>query len=388
MLSEIKINNFKIFDNIELHNIKNLVILTGPNNAGKSSILQAVVFIRNCIQNKQVLWDSKDLSLRNFAETVYGHDRKNKMIISCVFDLEYDIFGTNQKKIKFDTEIHLGRIINQKLVTSEDTPIITWSNKNLILHKSNFNAGDDLKINYKLESQVPFCSELKEKNEDVTFITDIIKGEFNNIYYLAPNRGGHEWEYVLGEEPSSTGSLGENTASYLHYRFSDRDKSFDKLESWIKAFDTNITLIKSPLKSGKTHIKFDTKIYSVNLIGTGSGLNTVIPVVMTCIYSPKGSTILIEEPEIHLHTKALNILLDLFLNEIYDNDKQIIFTTHSWDIHRDLYSRISHKKISEEKIEKISRFDFKNENGKIIAEDTDLKVGFQKFIADLKELLG
>lgn len=386
MLSDIKINNFKCLDDLELNEINNLTVLTGPNNSGKSSIMEAIIFLKNCITDGGIDWDSDDVSLKNFSETVYNHNRNNEIVISCTFAGNYEIFGQPFEKIKFKTNIDLGGIPNQEILTFDNIPILTLKNKNLILHKSAFNAGDDLQLEYSYNSDVPICYRLDSNvyDETVDELTILIKDLFDNIYYLSPHRAGDQWDYSLEEESTYVRSNGDNVASLLHYKFSDRDKLFDRLESWIKDFDNNITLIKSPLKSRRTHIKLDIKNTSVNLFATGTGLNTVFPIVMSCVFSPKNSIILIEEPEIHLHTKALKNLLDLFLEQSQSN-KQIIFTTHSWDIHRDIFGRISKKKLSQKNI---TRFDLKNENGMTTVETIDLKLGFQKFIDDLKELLG
>ncbi len=388
MLRSIKINNFKCIENIELNDIKELTIFTGSNNSGKSSVFQALVFIRNCLNDNQVNWESRLLHLKNFQETVYKHDRKNNIQISCNFDIEYEIFGKAQKAIQFNSEIHNGKFISQQALTSENIPIITWTNKYFTVHRSNFDAGDDLKIQYIAESPlVPILCEVKELDDDEDLISTIIKDEFKNMYYLSPNRGINEWEYTLGNEPVIISSLGDNAASVMHYQLSERDFRFEKLESWLKAFDDNIILVKSPIRPGnKVSLKFDTKnSKDVHLLYTGTGLNKVISVAMLSIFSPENSTILIEEPEMHLHTKAINMLMDLFLEETHSNNKQIIFTTHSWDIHLYLWKRIHEKKITQEKI---ARFDFSNENGKTSVENEDLEKTFINYRDNLKNLLG
>lgn len=408
MISSASIAKFKCLDDIELKDIKELTILTGPNNSGKTSLLEAIFFLRSCIINEEVDWELDDLSLNSFNEIVFNHDTNNIITISLNFDIEYEIFGSSYGEILFNTEIKNGKIIKQNVLTSEKIPIITWENQKFITHNSNFTSEKDVEVEYFapdkeitmrngkrgirkahiMKIDVPICNPFNEKNETADYISIIIKKMFTDLYYLAPNKYDTNWDCELEDDATFLGNRDENIPSMLHYKISDRDKLFDELEKWIKNFDNKITLVKAPLKSGRTCIKLDTEKTSVNLIANGTGINSVLPIIFSCIFSPKGSTILIEEPEIHLHTKAINQLMGLFLDEISNNNKQIIFTTHSWDVHRYFYDITSKKKSNPEIVEKICRFDFNDKSENIKIEPVDLDATFQIFRDELKELIG
>jgi predicted ATPase len=53
-----------------------------------------------------------------------------------------------------------------------------------------------------------------------------------------------------------------------------------------------------------------------------------LPIIVQSYTAEEGSTILIEEPEMHLHEDAQYKLLDMFL-EIIRKNRQIIMTSHS-----------------------------------------------------------
>ncbi len=52
-------------------------------------------------------------------------------------------------------------------------------------------------------------------------------------------------------------------------------------------------------------------------------------VITQLFWAPKGSLLMIEEPEISLHPKAQIDVLEMFAEAIKQDDKQIIATTHS-----------------------------------------------------------
>ncbi len=67
----------------------------------------------------------------------------------------------------------------------------------------------------------------------------------------------------------------------------------------------------------------------VNIAAEGFGANALIQLLYQLIAAYSGATILIEEPEIHLHPKAQAELAEVLAELAKAEDKQIIMTTHS-----------------------------------------------------------
>ena len=61
----------------------------------------------------------------------------------------------------------------------------------------------------------------------------------------------------------------------------------------------------------------------------GSGLNQLATMFAILAYSPRGSVVTIEEPEIHLDPAAQARLMGIMVRQAVEEDKQIVFTTHS-----------------------------------------------------------
>lgn len=77
------------------------------------------------------------------------------------------------------------------------------------------------------------------------------------------------------------------------------------------------------------------------LTDVGFGVSQILPVLVLCYYAPKGSTIILEQPEIHLHPSVQAGLADVFIDAIKTRDMQIIVESHSEHLLRRLQRRIA-----------------------------------------------
>ena len=65
------------------------------------------------------------------------------------------------------------------------------------------------------------------------------------------------------------------------------------------------------------------------IVNEGSGLNQLATMFAILAYSPRGSVVTIEEPEIHLDPAAQARLMGIMVRQAVEEGKQVVFTTHS-----------------------------------------------------------
>ena len=88
----------------------------------------------------------------------------------------------------------------------------------------------------------------------------------------------------------------------------------------------------------------------VALTDVGFGVSQVLPALVLLYYVPEGSTVLMEQPEIHLHPSAQSGLADLMLNVAETRDVQIIVESHSEHLMRRLQRRVAEEEASSEDV--------------------------------------
>ena len=76
----------------------------------------------------------------------------------------------------------------------------------------------------------------------------------------------------------------------------------------------------------------------------------MLPALVLLYYVPEGSTVLMEQPEIHLHPSVQSGLADVMLNVAEARDVQIIVESHSEHLLRRLQRRVAEEEVSSEDV--------------------------------------
>lgn len=86
------------------------------------------------------------------------------------------------------------------------------------------------------------------------------------------------------------------------------------------------------------------------LTDVGFGVSQVLPIIVLLYYAPENSTIIIEQPEIHLHPLAQSALADLFINVVERRGLQILFESHSEHLLLRLQRRIAEEILGQDDV--------------------------------------
>lgn len=76
----------------------------------------------------------------------------------------------------------------------------------------------------------------------------------------------------------------------------------------------------------------------------------MLPVLVLCYYAPAGSTIILEQPELHLHPAVQAGLADVLIEVWRKRKIQIIFESHSEHLLRRLQRRIAEEHVSPDEV--------------------------------------
>lgn len=82
----------------------------------------------------------------------------------------------------------------------------------------------------------------------------------------------------------------------------------------------------------------------VDLCQVGFGVSQVLPILVQGLLTPRGGTLIVEDPEVHMHPSVQAGLVDFFIEMIKDG-KRVIIETHSDHIVTRLRRRIAEKQL-------------------------------------------
>ena len=164
---------------------------------------------------------------------------------------------------------------------------------------------------------------------------------FQRVHYLGPLRPfAHRVYQWGGEKPLDTGWDGEQTVeTLLAYRI------VEKVAQWLKQMDLVDSFKLQPVGESGTiyqcYIRSSPTATEVLLPDVGFGVSQILPVLADCAILPTGSTLLLEQPEIHLHPFAQAALADVLIDAIKSRNIQIIVESHSEHLLRRIQRRIA-----------------------------------------------
>lgn len=171
----------------------------------------------------------------------------------------------------------------------------------------------------------------------------------SNYYYIGPLREEPSRRYIYEEEVTEIGSKGENVAYILSMESDKKVEPFfifdnkenhwmeqknktlkDATQMWLRYMD----ITKDYRTESKKDIiylylkdKFAEKT-DVTLADVGFGVSQIIPILVEGLRRTQYQTLILEQPEIHLHPKLQMDLADFFISMILSK-KRLIIETHS-----------------------------------------------------------
>ena len=347
MFTRLTIKNFKPLKSVVIK-LAPLTILIGPNNAGKSSFLHFLAFLKQ--SNGKNPQYSGYVNLNSFKDTVYRKEVDQKIKAELRFTttkedlrevsfmeslwhygeisyiLEIADFGVERQGI-FDKTGH--RVFETQYLkvgpTSYSQAIFYADNK----EEFTVSSADHV-VGYQpaSRSHPPKASYFPKL---ALGFKNIIQRRLQHIFLVPANRGIFDVNYkIKGNIPPEVlnGSDAINVLFFLA-RNREAKEVYSNISKWISNFGLT-DILPGARKGQQTGLDGidPANQTSVDAIASGFGVNQLIPLIVQCFYAPEGSLILIEDPEIHLHPKHQIELVSLF-KDVIGEKKQLIVTTHS-----------------------------------------------------------
>jgi hypothetical protein len=210
---------------------------------------------------------------------------------------------------------------------------------------------------------------------------------FSRVAYLGPLREYPERSYDwAGERPVDVGPRGEHAirallAATAEGMTSPRGKGRgtryapieERIAEWLKKsrliHSFSLRRIAENRKEYELRVRKNADSAEVLITDIGFGVSQLLPVLVLCYYVPQGSTILLEQPEIHLHPSAQAALADVFVDVAKNRGVQIIIESHSEHLLRRIQRRIAEGELDSDAT---AMYFCRMDDGRSVADALDL----------------
>ena len=307
MINNIVLENFKGFRRLEIQP-KHITAFVGPNGTGKSSVLQAFGLLKQTLQELEFAYILHAISLPLLKGPLVNLSDAGSLAAS---------FGEGQPKMSFSG---FGTLFNQE---------------------RQYRCG-------AVFSEIDKVFLDKADVDDIWFVNSlmVLKG-----LRMAPAIRGfsdplHQLKDDLVEDVSMLNGVmeqAEQTATNLCY---SRDEVEEISRLLKKVTGTGLRVDTVPSKS--VEVKSLNQAGAFNIVAEGFGTNSLIMLLLQLVTAEPGETVMIEEPEIHLHPKAQADLAEVMVEEALAGKKQVIMTTHSETILGRLLTLVAEKTLTPE----------------------------------------
>jgi hypothetical protein len=401
MITKLAAKNFKSWVDTGAVRLGQIAGLFGTNSSGKTSLLQMLLMLKQTADSpdrSQVLNLGDDRSLvelGTFRELLFSHD------LSKVLTLQLD--WTLPESLIVEDPTHKGSTLFQgdNLGFSSS---IEWRNDSgrglgrVAVREMSYRFSDTLfgmqpsgpkPAEFDLYQDNPgfkfvraqgrpwklppptkcygFPDEARAYYQNASFLSDFelqLEQLFSRVFYLGPLRDYPKRQYPwAGGQPRDMGRRGEQVVEallasresgvlYSLGKGIKRQTLEGRVAWWLKKLELISSFEVRPIAEGgklfQVWVRRQPEADEVLITDVGFGVSQILPVITLCYYAPEGSTVILEQPEIHLHPRVQSGLADVFVDVVKKRNVQIILESHSEHLLRRLQVRIAEEKLSRE----------------------------------------
>jgi predicted ATPase len=368
MFTRLRLVNFKAWRDTGDLALKPVTMLLGTNSSGKSSLIQSLLLLKQTVQSPDRtvhlnLSGDEVNDLFNFGgfDDVLNQSADSPRQFSIAFDFQ----RTDSVRIKEGTfecsygKTSSGSVAVQSLKLQTDARRFQAMRRD----KGAFSilVDDETQPLMKGRECAPERSialsadVIARLDQDGPLVEDLslaIRRELESISYLGPLRRKPERDYPWNKtKPGDVGSDGRAAidallASALQ-KGEEQNVVVDGVSKWLERMKVAEKLeVRQQGRSNRYELVIHRDGVACNLRDVGIGVSQVLPVLVVAYFAPKGSTIILEEPEIHLHPLAQSVLAELFIEISQQRGVQFVVETHSEHLFRRMQTLVAGQKAS------------------------------------------
>lgn len=394
MLTELRLENFKAWQDTGPMRLAPLTVIFGTNSSGKSSLGHLLLALKQTMlltDRKRSLHlgdDNSLIDLGTFEDCIYDHDLSSPLDVSLRWKVRGDLvlkdILDSAATFKGD-EITLRSEIVASKTEQPETRRFTYTLHQkgegvLSAHHGRDNGKaylecDPLRLVFAQgrkwsldppEKFYRFSDKTLSRYQNAHFLTDFVletEQMLEHFYHLGPLRSPPKRVYPWsGDTPADVGAEGELTIPAL-LAATQQERKLNRgpnqkyqlfgsfIANWLKNLGVIDKFKVEPIAAGRKEYEVLIQVHSaapwVKLTDVGFGISQILPALVQAFYAPPGSVLWMEQPEIHLHPRVQANLADVFISAIQaredgeNRNTQLIIESHSEHFLNRLQRRIA-----------------------------------------------
>ncbi|WP_028110705.1 AAA family ATPase [Ferrimonas futtsuensis] len=388
MLKRLTLKNFKAWKDLDIE-FGSVTGIFGTNSSGKSSLIHSLLMLKQSKDNsdRAIAVDlggiEKLVDLGTFYDVVFQHDKSSNISWDLSWELPKELKVQDVEKSSTSVLFGGKNLSVSSVIGIEDNLIAVkylsydFSERSFSIQQKSDSKDFELKFSgdssfrftrtqgrmWKLPRPTknylfPDQAKTYYRNADFLSLFEAAFEELmDNIYYLGPLREHPKRTYQWsGTSPSDVGQRGELTINAIlaatskgerrNLRKGTHYKTFEEMIAyWLKELGLIHSFRVKELAPNtnyfETLVKKEAGGSEVKLTDVGFGVSQILPVLVLLYYVSEGSTVILEQPEIHLHPAVQSRLADLILTVSKTRRVQIIVESHSEHFIRRLQRRVA-----------------------------------------------
>ena len=400
MLTRLRLENFKSWEDTGDIRLKPITGFFGPNSSGKTSLFESLLLMKQTADSSDVgvvfhFGNEKTLvDLGDFESAVHKHDTERTLKFSV---------GWNAKR-QFEVPQRFGNgIVQEGDAIGFEVELRqenTIAGTPLVLEEMAYLIGDGRRLGMRPLASEAMYQLFADQSGDSNFFRSYASGHMlrpskfhrfpdwayvdsgehdlffqlysglelllSDLRHLGPLRSHPKRIYAWsGAETLDVGVTGDfSIDAILSHQKQHREEvsrlnvpSFgigEYIAGWLKnlglVHDFRIEAVAEGRRIFEVKVRKTANSPEVLLTDVGFGVSQILPVLTLCFYAPRGSTLIFEQPDIHLHPSVQAELADVFIDAWKQRRVQILFESHSEHLLRRFQRRIAEEDASEDDV--------------------------------------
>ena len=401
MLTRMRLQGFKSWRDTGDIGLRPITAFFGANSSGKTSLLQALLLLKQTAESSDRalalnFGDYKTpMHLGSFLDAGHGHKARGTMDIALDWrthsPMEITDPNDDDRVVVKSDRLGFQTQVGRKNGTQGTSTYVKEMTHQVGDTRFGMRRKSASKARYELRAEsggnsdfrfarvqgktrfLPaptkcygFPDEARAYYLNAEFVADLelaLENCLDRVHYLGPLRESplrvYPWS---GARPANVGPRGESfvdaiLASKVRGDTIARGRGAKRLSLaeyvawWLKKLKLVHEFRVRPIAQGSRLYEIRVRRFptspEVLITDIGFGVPQILPVLVQCFYVPKGSTIILEQPETRLHPAVQSGLADVLIDAHKKRRVQILLESHSEHLLRRLQRRIAEEKIAD-----------------------------------------